>query len=308
MRVVVVGAGAVFAKLWAPALRAANAEVVCVVDPNKENGTTAADMFRCRWVASTEQLGADPADVGLILAPPGLRSQAIDALSQAGSDIVVEKPLRFGVDERAALDRAVHRVRVGVALPRSTFGATREAADLVASGSLGVVQRVVHSEGAPYHWPVFSTDTLLSAAGSIIMDTGSHAIQTIAFVLREQILYLDASPLSDGVATSTEALLRGTTTHGVDLAVALSRRSALPARLDVIGTHGAIRLSPYEPRMLLHAHGSGPLSAVAISHGPLSYPDAFASFARDVASGRWRFLTSARDAAVVNDLLEDAAG
>lgn len=128
---------------------------------------------------------ADLWDAALIATPPGDHAPLARVLLDAGKHVLVEKPFATAIrDAHACLERArtVSR-RLLVGHFRRYYPSVQGARAALASGVLGTVRSAEVWEGARFDWPARSSYAFTSPHGGVALDTGSHALDTLLYVL-----------------------------------------------------------------------------------------------------------------------------
>ena len=129
-------------------------------------------------------------DVNLVIVatPDSLHCEQALAAAEAGKHLVCEKPLGRSAEEAAAIWDAYRGTSLGHFVPFWTryFPVFDRARQIVQQGTLGEVKSVVYRwhnprpAAMPFTW---RDDAAVSAAGSIA-DVGSHAYETIRWILQ----------------------------------------------------------------------------------------------------------------------------
>jgi predicted dehydrogenase len=179
MKVGVVGCGEI-AKAHVEPLKGLDLELVAVCDPDRQASARLADRFGIsrRYSDASELLDRERPDVVHIVTPPQThRELAVQAI-EAGSHVLVEKPMAMNAeeaDEMLAASRRAGRV-LGVCHTQLFDSAVLKARQLAADGSLG---RVVSVEtmgmfGQPDLARSISTDWLRDLPGGLLQEIGPH--------------------------------------------------------------------------------------------------------------------------------------
>ncbi|GAB4142030.1 MAG: hypothetical protein Tsb009_12120 [Planctomycetaceae bacterium] len=155
LRVGIIGAGGIAAKMHLPEMQAVeNAEVTVISGRKQSRLETLCRKFEVpRWTHSYEEVATDPELDGVIISLPhplhvewGLRALA------AGKHVYMQKPLSTSLDEADAFVQAAENSSQTVlALPYVATPRVLAARELVQSGSLGTVSsaHARHSHGGP---------------------------------------------------------------------------------------------------------------------------------------------------------------
>lgn len=126
----------------------------------------------------------------IVATPDALHHEAVLACAQRKKHVFCEKPVGMNVKESHAMWAACRAAGVGHYVPFWTryIPAFARAREIVRQGQLGEIKAVVYRwqnprpDAMPFTW---RDDASLSAAGSIA-DVGSHAYDTIRWILGEE--------------------------------------------------------------------------------------------------------------------------
>jgi predicted dehydrogenase len=179
LRVAFAGAGKV-AETHARILRGvpgATLAAICDVDPNK------AESLAIRWGVPAwygslaEMLAAQKVDtVHVLTTPPAHTKVAIECM-EAGSHVLIEKPMAVSAEECRAIGRAAqHHNRVVAVNHTALYAPTPlRLMDVIRSRCLGQVETLVASFNSPL--PLTATGLwMLQEPGNIILELGSHTM------------------------------------------------------------------------------------------------------------------------------------
>lgn len=283
VRLAIIGCGAVVRNSYVRTLpQPPQARVVSVYDRNAEAARQVARAFRTRPAASADEAIAG-CDMVMIATPPASHAELAERALRAGRDVFCEKPfVPTSTDARRLVDaaRSAGR-RIFVGHFRRTFPAVQYARRLVTSGMLGAVTAIDAREGGRFTWAAASDYFLTDPAGGVLLDTGSHTLDTALFAAGLDGEDLAVSVTSVGgdralpeQAISAQCVLR-TSQRDIPLGLGLSRREALANRVRVTCEHGSVDV----PVGLLGrirvtgARGSEVLTAAGVS----DYNEAFAT-------------------------------
>lgn len=154
----------------------------------------------------------------LVLTPDALHFDPVLASIELGKQVLCEKPVGKNVLEASTLWQAARDKSLASFVPYWTryVPAFRRARQLVSEGRLGNVRSVIYRwhNPRPLHMPfTWRDDAELSSAGSIA-DVGSHAYDTICFILSQE---------AKRVLTHAEVVMPAKRDAGdIDLAEAIS--------------------------------------------------------------------------------------
>lgn len=186
-------------------------------------------------------------DAVLVTTPNSCHFQDVLAVVNAGKHILCEKPLGVNAEECRQMIEAARKkgVQFGVAQVFRFNQSVREFRELVGSGRVGkpIFARSEFSFFAdPSHPRKWLYDSAVAGAGPIF-DVGVHCIDTLRFVLDDEVRRVSATATSDkrsGEVEST-ATLTLEFAGGTIATVLVSYRAEYRTPLEVIGESGALR-------------------------------------------------------------------
>jgi predicted dehydrogenase len=301
MRVGIVGAGAVVERVHLPVLRSLEGvEIAWLCDLDLARARAMASLFGVRHVFPDLKSGGD-ADVVLVAIPVGARRDALAEILSRGMHAFCEKPFAPSLaDHQWIVDRARERgCHVGTAFMRRFFWGTTTARQLVASGVVGPIERIIAGEavrlyrtGKDDRW--YQTSAAASGGG-VMREWGSHLVDQVfsIFDASEFVVERSVQRTWDGLEFETHA--GGTLTSASG---AVARLSVCVSRLRDTFCGIAIRSALGELRTGLHADSPvevrGPQGAV-VSRFPAPWPvprahlaavrEEWVTFLRGVAEG-----------------------
>lgn len=185
MRIGLVGAGAI-AQSWLEALRREpRAELVGVVDPDREAARAAAEPFGAAVHEELTPLLDDGVDLVVVATPPNSHADlAIEALDRDVS-VLCEKPLAVGSDAAAKMTEAAD-ASAGILSMASKFrfvdGVIR-ARSMIQSGIFGDVVWLRNTFSAPVDMrDRWNADPSVSGGG-VLIDNGTHSVDLCRYLL-----------------------------------------------------------------------------------------------------------------------------
>jgi len=214
-------------------------------------------------------------EVVVIVTPNHLHFEPARAFVDAGFHVVCDKPLVHTgaqADELAALV-AARGTLFAVTYNYTGYPMVREARELVRSGAIGAVRKVVveyHQgwlagalESSDNKQSAWRTDPARGGPAGAMADIGSHAENLVATVtgLELESLCADLSAFGPGRRLDDDAglLLRfAGGARGVMSASQVAAGSENDLRLRVYGERGLLDWRQEEPNVLVHAPGDGP--------------------------------------------------
>jgi predicted dehydrogenase len=185
-------------------------------------------------------------DAVLVTTPNSLHlADAVTAV-QAGKHVLCEKPMAVNAAECKHMVEAARKrgVLLGIAQVFRFEESVRKIREIVTAGELGapVFARSEFSFLAtPSHPRKWLYDAAVAGAGPIL-DIGVHCVDTLRFILRDEVLGVSASARRDDQSGSVEsaALLNLQFAHGILATVAVSYRAEYRTPLEIIGQAGVL--------------------------------------------------------------------
>lgn len=243
LRVAVLGAGAVVELCHIPALRRTEGIVIsAIADRNRERAChVASSLPNCAAVSDIAE-AIDKADAVINALPHDLHAPVSIACLERGIHVLVEKPMARNTAEARAMIDAAHRMNalLQVGLMYRYCDGPRLLKQSTESGRLGAIQRVTLEWGGVYDWPVqsgFFFDRE-RAGGGVLIDTGSHALDLLTWLLGPLLVTDYADDSHGGVEADCEIRLCAQALTGrPEVAVRLSRLRNLSNRLTIHAEH-----------------------------------------------------------------------
>lgn len=210
-----------------------------------------------------------------IVTPNHVHFEVAKAFTEAGFHVVCDKPLVHTAAQADELVRLVahHGTVFGVTYNYTGYPMVRQAREMVRSGMLGDVRKVVveynqgwlatRMEDGDNKQAAWRADPARSGAAGAMGDIGSHAENLITTVtgLEVESLCADLSSLVTGRRLDDDAsvLLRfDNGARGVLMASQVRIGAENDLRLHVSGSLGSLAWRQEEPNQLLHARLDGP--------------------------------------------------
>jgi predicted dehydrogenase len=211
-----------------------------------------------------------------IVTPNHMHFPVARAFAEAGIHVVCDKPLVHSSQEAAELIQVVQRSGsiFGVTYNYTGYPMVREARDMVASGAIGAVRKVIveynqgwlatHLEASGQKQADWRTDPVRSGLAGAIGDIGSHAENLVATVtgLELESICADLTIFVPGRRLDDDGnvLLRFKNgAKGVLIASQIEVGCENDLRLRVFGSTGTLDWHQEEPNRLIHAPIDGPL-------------------------------------------------
>src|SRR5918999_6423237 len=218
LRHAVIGAGAGVLKAHLPALLSPGVDLVAVTDVNEEPGRSRAAELGCDFYADHREMLADELpEVCVILAPQPFHARiAIDCL-EAGSHVLVEKPMAVRLDDADAMVEAAREAGrlLAVNFQQRFRPEVRVAKRLIEDGELGDFQRVsmTHywTRPAAYYETAPWRAAPATEGGGLLMNQASHDLDLLCHLLGmpELVIAWTGTVLHDvEVEDTVQAMLR----------------------------------------------------------------------------------------------------
>jgi predicted dehydrogenase len=252
VRVVVAGAAAAVWGFHGPAIAEAGVEVVGVYDPNHTAAERVAAELGCPAVADLDALFALDADAAVVLAPHPRHAGVASACLRAGLHVLCEKPLTVRVSEADALVAEADRCDrlLAVAFQQRTRSEVVEARRLVATGTLGRLQRIDLVASWPRRSSYFATapwrGSWAGEGGGVLVNQGPHDLDLLCLLagLPARVTAVTRTVFQPIETEDTVAALL----EWEDGALGTVHLSTVEAdeeqRLELTGTQGRLRLLP----------------------------------------------------------------
>ena len=186
-------------------------------------------------------------DAVLVTTPNSLHLADVLAAVDAGKPVLCEKPLAMNAGECRRMVEAARQKKVvfGVAHAFRFNESVRKIRELVARGAIGrpVFARSEFSFFAdPSHPRTWLHDASLAGAGPIF-DVGVHCIDTLRYILQDEVVRVSAAATSDERSGSVEAAACLTLefSRGTLGTIPVSFRAEYRTPIEVVGETGVIR-------------------------------------------------------------------
>lgn len=310
LRHAIVGIGAGILSAHMPALQQmATLTVVGGSDVSAAVGTARAQELGCPFFTDHRQLlAATKPDVTVILTPhPFHAAISIDALN-AGSHVLVEKPMAVQVREADAMIAAAQQNQRLLAINfQQRFRPEVEAArQLITTGRLGEIQRVTQVEPwlrtVAYYKSAGWRGTWQGEGGGVLMNQAPHSLDLLCHLVgmpKRVVAWNRTLRHSIQVEDTSMAMLEWE--NGALGTLFFSTAEAGPRRIEIVGTggiltiheDGTLRFQRYEPELREHiAHSPERFAAPAIveeavplGHGLGKHTEVYQDFHRAILAG-----------------------
>lgn len=251
LRYAIIGVGAGILSAHRSALALPEVDLVAVADVNAKVGKQRAEELGCAFYEDHRQMLAEVRpEIVVILTPPFLHaSMAIEAL-QAGSHVLIEKPMAIQVSEADAMLEAARQNQrlLGVILQHRFRPEVNAARQLLQQQVLGQIQRVEYVGTWPRPDSYFKLAswraTWWGEGGGLLTNQASHNLDILCYLLGQP----------SRVVAWTRQLLHSIETEDTVQAMLEWSDGALgmlhistaetdrPERLKIVGTRGSLEL------------------------------------------------------------------
>lgn len=236
-------------------------------------------------------------DAVLVTTPNSRHLPDVMTAIQAGKHVLCEKPMAMTSDEcRQMIEAARQRqVILGVAQIFRFDESVNRIRELVAAGAIGkvVFARTEFSFLAgPAHPRKWLYDASLAGAGPIF-DVGVHCIDTLRYILQDEVLRVNASAIRDERSGNVESAAAITLefSSGTLGTVLVSYRAEYRTPIELVGDAGVLRaedgLNVDHPIEIQVRHNDGRLEQESVSN-KLAYAQQVDAFA-DAIEGKSAF-------------------
>ncbi len=250
LRYAIVGVGASILSAHKLGLLQPTVEIVGVTDVNGEVGQLrAAELGAPFYSDHRSMLEAVEPDVTVILTPhPFHAAIAIESLD-AGSHVLVEKPMAVEVSEADAMIAAADRNKrlLAVNFQQRHRPEVKTAHKLIASGRLGELVRVELVEPwmrpAAYYRSAGWRGTWKGEGGGVLLNQAPHGLDLVCHLAglpRE--IFAWTKTLRHAIETEDTVLAMAEYANGAVGTIYFSTAEAGPRRMEIVGTKGRIRL------------------------------------------------------------------
>jgi len=265
----VIGCGAITENSYLPALAANRKwrQASWLVEPNVGRGRAMAERFGIPPQKVVNDLAALPPTIRLAInaTPNHLHCPTTLAMIERGAHVLVEKPFaETAEDARTMLKAAARRCVLSVNQSRRLAPSNILARDILRSGRIGQVRKIVWHEGRKFDWPSQSGFNFRPSPQGrprgVFLDIGIHVIDLLCWWLdaRPSVLVFEMDGYG-GPEASGAAILK---TEHTTIEIRLSHVVQLQNRFLIEGTNGAIRGATGDSDRIEMQSGMGPWRAV----------------------------------------------
>jgi 1,5-anhydro-D-fructose reductase (1,5-anhydro-D-mannitol-forming) len=194
-----------------------------------------------------ELCASSEVDAVLVTTPNSLHLSDVLAAIEAGKPVLCEKPMAMNAGECREMVEAARRRKVllGVAHVFRFNQSVNKVRELIAKGAIGrpIFARSEFSFLAdPTHPRKWLYDANLAGAGPIF-DVGVHCIDTLRYILRDEVMRVSTSAITDERSGNVESAASLTLefSRGALGTVLVSYRAEYRSPLEIVGETGVIR-------------------------------------------------------------------
>lgn len=310
LRHAIIGVGAGILSAHLPALQQlTDVAIVGAADVNSELGAARAGELGCPFFTDHRALlAATRPDVTIILTPHPFHAMlAIDALN-AGSHVLVEKPMAVQVAEADAMIAAAEQNQRLLAINfQQRFRPEVEAAHrLIQSGQLGEIQRVTQIEPwlrtVAYYKSAGWRGTWQGEGGGVLMNQAPHSLDLLCHLvgMPKRVVAWNRT-LRHQIEVEDTAMAMLEWENGGLGSIFFSTAEAGPRRIEIVGTGGILQIHEdgtlhfqrYKPELRDHIANSPERFAapaiveetVALGNGLGKHIEVYQDFHRAILEG-----------------------
>jgi 1,5-anhydro-D-fructose reductase (1,5-anhydro-D-mannitol-forming) len=246
----IVGFGLHAVKRLMPGFAAArNCRVTALSRRDLKNAQDSARQFNIPlFFDSAEQLCRSPqVDAVFVATPNANHLEDVLVAVQHGKPVLCEKPMGINAAQCRRMVEAARQANVllGIGHTFRFEKSTQRFRERLAAGEIGkpIFARSEFSFlGTPDHPRKWMTDPLISGGGPI-PDVGVHCVDTLRFILQDEVVRLMARGYSDKLSGQVEAVAALTLEFslGTLASVQVSFRSEYRSPLELVGESGSLR-------------------------------------------------------------------
>jgi len=251
LRYAVIGVGAGIFTEHLKGLQAVAANIVGVNDQNSEAGEARAAELGCPFFADYRVMLAETQpDVVVIITPHGFHAQlTIDSL-EAGSHVLVEKPMAFHVAEADAMIEAARRANrlLAVNFQQRYRPEIQAAYQLIQEGRLGIIQYIEMICLWPRTLTYYSGGgwraTWIGEGGGVLMNQAPHNLDLLCHLMgmpRRVFAWTRTLLHKIAVEDTAQAMLEWDS-GAIGSFHASTAETGLPERLEIVGTKGYLQI------------------------------------------------------------------
>lgn len=246
--IAVVGCGAATSKYYVPAIndRFDGKGDLIFADVDEERAKTVAEQVgRGRTVTDYTTI-CDEVDGAIIVVPPPLHYNiAVDFL-QAGTHVLVEKPLTETSREATQLVEIASQngAQIAVDNTRRLFPSIQAVKRAIQTERVGRLEAINIAEGAVFDWQSASQFRFTNSTKGVLMDIGAHVLDILCYWLGERPTLQSYQDDSYG-GTEAVSALTFETAGNVEGSVRLSWLTRLSNVYEIQGSEGTISVEPY---------------------------------------------------------------
>src|ERR1051326_1769209 len=258
LKIAIIGCGAVTELGHLPAAaRVDDVQVTALIDKNLPRAESFARRYNIRHVADDFTKAIDKAEAAIVALPHFLHAPVSVPLLQRGFHVLVEKPMAMSTQECDAMIRAAKqgRATLAVGLMRRFQRAAQFTKTILDSQMLGPIESFDIRDGFVYAWPVVSDSMFRkeTAGGGVLIDFGSHAIDTMLWWFGDVSSFAYRDDSFGGVEADCE--LQVVMKNGPRGVVEFSRTRDMRKTAIIRGKHATLEVSLHANRYWLRPTG-----------------------------------------------------
>lgn len=251
LRYAVVGVGASILSQHKLGLLQPSVEIVGVTDVNQEVGYARAEELGAAFFEDTQSMLASvEPEVTVILTPHPYHAEIAAQALDAGSHVLVEKPMAVEVIEADAMIEAADRNQrlLAVNFQQRHRPEVKTAHKLIESGRIGEIVRVELVEPwmrpAAYYRSAGWRGTWKGEGGGVLLNQAPHGLDLICHLAGlPSRVYAWTKTLRHAIETEDTVLAMTEYDNGAVGTLYFSTAEAGPRRMEIVGTKGRIRIA-----------------------------------------------------------------
>lgn len=206
-KIIIIGCGAISQKHHIPSLLKNSAQILlCDKNPDVLDAKLKKYPFSTNFMDFLNE-----ADGALIATNHTSHFKIAKNLAENNVNVLIEKPITTSLDDCKQLIKFENKISVGAGYFRRYVKNFNLLKEIIQNHKLGVVKKIEIEEGGVYGWPAMSNAFWKkeSSGGGVLMDTGSHSIDLVHFLLGKklQLIKYEDDAL-DGIEVNCEIQLQ----------------------------------------------------------------------------------------------------
>ena len=261
----IIGCGSVVRNFYVPFIRNfQEIKLKYITDINSGSAEELASILKCKFIPLEKLI--EKSHVIIIATPPSTHYKLIKSSIKKNKTIICEKPFVSSLSEAKELidlSKSMN-VRLYIAHIRRCFPSVTLAKSIVETGIMGNLKEISLQEGGKFNYESKSNYVYENKLGGVLLDTGSHTIDTALFLTNLHNTNIDNININNFWVSSKEPsheikvkLSLKSTTIAVNLNIHLSRLKVLANKICLIYENGEINIPTEFSNYIKVTGGSG---------------------------------------------------